>query len=158
MYHVRDARGEELDKLARISERVLKEAPTYTGMRFDLDKTANMIAGAILKQKGWFLRVIARDGDNEPVGGLICVCVDSTFGPDKIAYDITIMLDQEHRGKCLKQLIQIIEEYKAWAIAEGAKVVKMGVSSGLSVDGASMFFERLGFARIGAMHGFVVGE
>lgn len=156
MYTVRDAVDREVFKLVKISERVLKESPVYTLTAFDKEKSANYIYGAIMKQPGWFLRVIANDA-NEPVGGLLCLCTDLIYGPDKVAYDITIMIDEEHRGKCLPQLVQIVNEYKEWALEQGAKIIKFGVSSGINIDHASVFFERMGFARIGAMHGIIVG-
>lgn len=154
-YSVRDAVDMETYDVVDVCERVLQEAPTYSRMRFDRDKVANYVYGAIVKQPTWFLRVIV-DEDNKIVGGICCQCVESMNGPDKVAFDVTIMLDEEHRGKCLKQIIQIVEEYKEWAIAEGAVVIKMGVSSGINMDKASVFFETLGFKRIGAMHGYIV--
>ena len=157
MYSVRDAVDKEVFRLVEISERVLKESPTYTHMKFDSEKAANYIYGAIMKHDGWFLRVIV-DENNVIAGGLICVCEPMAFSPDKVAYDITIMVEEEHRGRCLPQLVQVIEEYKVWAVAQGAKLIKMGVSSGISIDSAAKFFERLGFERIGSMHGFKVGE
>lgn len=155
-YTVRDAHGYEVDKLAAIAGRVLAESPTYTRMEFDHEKTANYIAGAILKQEGWFIRVIADEND-EPVGGLIGACEPVLFGPDKIAYDITMMIDREHRGKCIRQFIQCCEDFREWAIANGAKIVKLGVSSGIKIDSISNVLERLNFARIGGMHAYIVG-
>ncbi len=157
MYSVRDALDKEVFRLAEISERVLKESPTYAHMEFSMEKTANYIYGAIMKHDGWFLRVVV-DEHNEIVGGLIAICEPMIFSNDKVAYDITIMVESDHRGRCLPQLVQVIEEYKTWAISQGAKLIKMGVSSGINIDGAAKFFERLGFERIGSMHGFKVGE
>ncbi len=158
MYFVRDALEIEVFQLTEISEKVLKESPTYTHMSYDREKSANYIYGAIAKQPGWFLRVIVEKASGSIVGGILCYCESTLYGPDKQAYDVTIMLDEEHRGKCLKQVIQIINEYKEWALKEGAKVIKMGVSSGLNIEKASMLFERLGFKHIGAMHAVIVGE
>lgn len=155
-YTVRDAHGYEVDKLAAIAGRVLAEAPTYTRLAFDQDKTANYIAGAILKQDGWFIRVIADEND-EPVGGLIGVCETSLFGPDKIAFDVTMMIDKSHRGKCIRQFIQCCEDFRAWGIESGAKIVKLGVSSGIKIDSIANVLERLGFVRIGGMHAHIVG-
>lgn len=155
-YTVRDAIDTEVYRLTEISERILAEAPTYANMTFDKDKTANYLYGAIVKQPGWFLRVIADEGNNV-VGGLLCYCETSLFGPDKLAYDITIMVGEECRGRCLPQLLQIIGEYKQWATEQGAKVVKFGVSSGINIDKADAFFQLQGFERIGAMYGFKTG-
>lgn len=155
-YAVRDAHGYEVDKLAAIAGRVMDEMPTYTRLAFDHEKTANYIAGAILKQKGWFLRVIV-DETNEPVGGLIGVCEETLFGPDKVAYDVTMMIDKEHRGKCVRAFIQCCEDFRDWGVNEGAKIVKLGVSSGIKIDSVSNVLERLGYIRIGAMHAHIVG-
>lgn len=156
-YIARNPHGYEVDKLSAIAGRVLAESPTYTRLAFDHSKTANYIAGAILKQQGWFIRVIAQGDSDEPVGGLIGVCEETLFGSDKIAYDITMMIDKEHRGKCIRAFVQCCEDFRAWAIADGAKIVKLGVSSGIKIDAISNVLERLGFVRIGGMHAHIVG-
>lgn len=156
MYLVRDALPMEVFRLVEISEKVLSES-TYAHMKFDKEKTANYIFDGIKKRDGWFLRVIVNEDRNEIVGGLLCICEPTLFGPDKVAYDITIMMDEEHRGRCVRQLVQVVDEYKSWAIEQGAKLIKLGVSSGINIDKASLFFEQLGFKRIGAMHGLQVG-
>lgn len=156
MYSVRDALDKEVFTLTDISERILKESPTYAHFTFSKEKTANYLYSAIMKHDGWFLRVIVDESD-QIVGGLICYCEPLVFTDEKIAYDITIMVEKEHRGRCLPQLVQVIDEYKEWAVMQGAKLVKLGVSSGISIDSAAKFFERLGFERIGSMHGFKVG-
>lgn len=154
MYRVRDAIDHEVYKMVEISEIILAESPTYTLMTFDKEKSANYLYGAIVKQPGWFLRVIA-DESNEIVGGMLCYCETSLFGPDKLAYDVTIMIQKEYRGRCLPQIIQIVDEYKKWALNEGAKVIKIGVSSGLNIDKADKFFQMLGFDKIGGMYGYI---
>lgn len=156
-YTVRDARGGDVDKLAAIIGRVLAEAPTYERMTFDHEKTANVIAGCILKQDGWFIRVIADEND-EPVGGIAGFIETSLFGPDKVAQDITMMIDKPYRGRCVREFIRCCCDYRAWAISNGAKIVKLGVSSGMKIDSISAALERLSFIRIGAMHANIVGE
>jgi hypothetical protein len=154
-YYVRDARKEEVFKLAERSRLVLLES-TYAHMAFDANKTANYLYDAILKRPNWFLRVIAEQDTDEVIGGLLCYCEASLFGPDKVAYDITIMITKEHRGKCLRQLIQVIEEYKYWATLQGARIIKIGVSSGINIEKAERFLERIGFTKMGSMHGVVI--
>lgn len=155
-YKVRDAENHEVFRLTEICESVLQESTTYRHMEFSREKTANFIMDGILKRPNTFLRIIV-DEDNKPVGGIMCIIEDCPFGPHKQAYDVTVMIDKEHRGKCLPQLVQIINEYKAWATAEGAKIIKLGISSGLNIDKASDFLERMGFAHIGSSHGYHVG-
>lgn len=157
VYSVRDSRGGDVDKLAAIIGRVLAEAPTYAQLTFDHDKTARCIVNGIMRREGWFLRVIADEND-EPVGGLCGVNFVTEFGPDKVAYDITMMIDKPHRGRCVRQFIQCCEEFRDWAIKDGAKIVKLGISSGMQIDKLSSVLERLEFVRIGATHAYIVGE
>lgn len=154
-YYVRDAEEMEVFGLVEASHEVLRES-VYGHMDLNKEKTANFLMDGILKRPNTFFRCIS-DKNGELVGGMMCVCDTSLFGADKIAYDVTIMVKKEHRGKCLPQLIQIIREYKDWATAEGAKMIKIGVSSGINIDKASSFFERLGFDRVGSMHSARVG-
>lgn len=141
--------------LVQACHRVLQES-VYSHLDFDDDKCGNWLVGAILEQPGWFMRVIA-DEDDTPIGGIVCLNETTLFGKDKVAYDVTIMIAAEHRGKCLRPLLQIIRDYRDWAIADGAKLIKLGVSSGINIDKASVFMERMGFPRIGAMHGMRIG-
>lgn len=155
-YVVRDAHGYEVDKLAAIAGRTLAELPVYLRLAFDHKKTANALAGAIAKQDGWYLRIIADEND-EPVGGIFGGCMESICGPDKIAFDITIMIDKPHRGKCIREFVQCCEDFQEWGIAQGAKVIQIGASSGMKVDSISNMLERIGFVRVGAIHAHVIG-
>ncbi len=154
-YTVRRAQGYDIDKVTEKCRVVLSES-VYSHLDFDHEKCANWLCGVILEQPGWFMRVIV-DEDDEVVGGIVCRNETTLFGKDSVAYDVTIMVAAEHRGKCLRPLLQIIREYRDWAERDGAKLIKMGVSSGINIDKASVFMERMGFPRIGAMHGMRIG-
>lgn len=157
MYIVRDAKKhyQELVQIADVVERVLKEAPTYTNMSFNRKRTMSFTVDAMTRPE-LFIKVIAREEDDVVVGGIICRIEQLVTSDDKQAYDVTIMLDAEHRGRCLKQVVELINAYKTWALKQGAKIIKLGVSSGINIDGAATFFERQGFAQIGSMHAYVM--
>ena len=156
MYQVRDAEMRDVYVLADIIKRVLDESITYSHLTFDRDKTANFLVDGIKKRKGTFLRIIVDETDT-PVGGLMGWVQEPVTSRDIVADDITMMVDVEHRGKCIKQFLQVIMEYKDWAVSENAKLIKIGISSGMKVDSASRFLEKLGFERVGAVHAFRVG-
>lgn len=155
-YRIRDAEPMDVFALVDISAKIMKET-VYAHMTFDKEKTANYLYDAIIKRPGWFLRLISPADSNEIAGGLLCYCEPTLYGPDKLAYDVTVAVAEEHRGRCLRQLIAVIEEYKAWAEKEGAKLIRMGVSSGLNIDKADGFFEKLGFERVGALYAIRLG-
>lgn len=154
-YSVRDARPAEMDAIVAIGKAVHPES-TYAHLAFDAEKTAHLVIGAILRQPGWYLRLVTFD--DIPVGGIIGWCGAEMFSQDKIARDITFMLLPEHRGKCVLQIKQCIEDYKTWAIAvEQAKLVFIGSSSGFSPAGFSRVFAGLGFKITGVLHSIRVG-
>lgn len=158
MYLVRDALEIEVYQLVDLAEAVLKEAPTYTHMEVQKEKCAFFFMKGINKEEQWFLRVICEKDGGAVVGFILAICEPSIFGPDKIAYDVTIMVDEAHRGRCIKQVVQLVYEYKEWALKKGAKVIKMGVSSLINIEKAELFFDKLGFTKIGSQHAIIVGE
>lgn len=157
-YTVREPHNYELDKLVDIVKNGLAESPTYCRLSFDHEKMVQHVASAILKQHGWFIRVIATEDEDEPVGGLMGYSEELVFSTDKIASDIVMVVAKEHRGRCTRAFIQCIEDFRAWALSdEKVKIIKLGVSSGMKIDAVSNVLERLGFVRIGAMHAHLVG-
>lgn len=156
MYYLRDAHDYEVDILTKKAGEVWSEM-VYGHMKFDHEKTANALCGAILKQPGWFLRVIAHRHSEEVVGALLGICEEALCSKDKMATDVTIMVDATHRGHCTRQVIELLQEFRDWGIREDAKIIKIGVSSGINMDKFSLFMEKLGFARVGAIHAMVVG-
>lgn len=155
-YIVRYARPVEVDEIAAIVGRVWDES-IYAPLTFDHEKTANLLVEGILCRPGWFLKVIAEKETNKVVGGLLGRIETILTSPDKVAYDVSMMIDKDHRGKCIKQFISLLDEFALWGAANDAKIIKVGVSSGIKVDSASTFLERLGFKRAGSMHSMVVG-
>lgn len=150
MYVVRDAHVEEVDEIAAIVGEVWNET-IYAPLSFDHNMCANMMMGAILKQSGWFLRIIADRQSGKAVGGLLAWCGLLHCSHDKVAHDVAMMIQLQHRGRCVRQFLQLVEEYKMWALADGAKIVKIGVSSGLKIDAFVELFERVGWKRTGAI-------
>lgn len=149
-YIVRDAREEEVDEITTIIGEILGET-IYSALTFDHDMCANMVMGAILKQSGWFLRLVADEQSDKAVGGLLGWCGQFITSKDKIAHDVAMMIQLQHRGRCIRQFLQVVDEYKTWAHNDGAKIVKIGVSSGLKIDAFVELFERVGWKRTGAI-------
>lgn len=148
-YIVRKPLDIDIEKLTDLGERVHGET-IYSHLAYDRDKVANLIAGAILEQPNWWMRVIALD--RAIVGGMICVAEQALCSSDVITRDVTIMVDKQHRARCLKQLVEMVELYKAWSVEQGAKIIFLGASSGVNVDGASKLFTALGFDYTGVLH------
>lgn len=148
-YIVREARDIDIEKITDLGERVHSET-IYAHIAYDRDKVANLVACGILKQPNWWLRVISLDRDI--VGGMLCIAEPALCSRDVITRDVTIMVDKAHRARCLKQLVEMVELYKAWSIQQGAKIIFLGASSGVNVDGASKLFTALGFDYTGVLH------
>ena len=84
-YSVREPVKWDIFKLAEISERLLKESPTYAPLTFDKKKCENYLFAAMAGEiSDLFMRVIV-DENNEPVGGIICTIETPLYTHDKVA-------------------------------------------------------------------------
>lgn len=150
-YSVRAARMDELLHLVQLGHRMQQESPTFRNMDYDYMKVAEMGAAAIHDSDRLFLRVIV-NSDDVAVGMLLCELQDSYFGKDKVAMDRLLVLEPLHRGHCMRQIQQVIGEYKDWARSNGAKLVMLATTTGIESDKTKMLFEYLDFAQIGTVH------
>lgn len=154
-YHVRNARMDEVPLLVTMGYKLHRESSTFRHMDYDVKKVAELGARAVLDESELFLRVIANKSDDVAVGMFLACMSTSYFGKDRVANDMLIMVEKEHRGHCYYQLQEIAGEYKLWARERGAKVIWLATSTGIETDKTSMLFASLGFPPVGKLHGLI---
>lgn len=154
-YYVRSARMEELEHLVQMGARMHAESSTFRHMDYSFAKVAELGAQAILDESNLFLRVISRKEDDVAVGMFLANMQTSYFGKDRIANDLLVMVEKEHRGHCYYQMQEIAGEYKLWARERGAKIIWLATSTGIETDKTSMLFASLGFPPVGRLHGLI---
>lgn len=155
LYLVREARMDELYHLVEMGDRMHKESSTFRHMNYDYNKVAQLGATAMQDDSELFLRVIARKENDVAVGMFLARIDTSYFGTDRIASDLLIMVEKEHRGHCYYQMQEIAREYKSWARERDAKIIWLATSTGIETDKVSMLFSSLGFPPVGKLHALI---
>ena len=78
----------------------------------------------------------------EVTGALLAVVVPRDFSDTLIACETTLYIRPAHRGG--RTLPRLIEAYKAWARAQGARKAYLGVSTGIHPQRTVRAYEKLG--------------
>jgi GNAT superfamily N-acetyltransferase len=150
-YSMREARTEEAVIVAEFAAMIHAES-SYASMDFDPLK-ATTIASTCIREQHGFCRLIVND---QPVGVLMGFMAPSWFGHDQIAADVIFYIRPEHRGRCLRQVKQIVHEYRDWALQLGAKRIQLATSTHYDIDKTARLYEKLGFPRSGTSHTMLV--
>jgi GNAT superfamily N-acetyltransferase len=149
-YRVRVPEHGEIKYLVSMARR-LHDNSAFRNMDFDEDQVERL-GHMSLENKTMFLRIIEHAPTNVPVGLLLAVLQPSFFGRDLVANDMTLLVEEEHRGKCFDAIKYLTAMYRDWAQTLGAKRVYLGTSTGIDPERARKTFEACGFHQIGTLH------
>ena len=81
----------------------------------------------------------------ECVGFGAFVVNPSFFGHDLTASDLMLYVVPEKRGSTIAH--RIIKKYEEWAISQNVTEISLGISTGISVERTSKFYEALGYRQ-----------
>ena len=143
---IRSATINDLPALLALGERMHGES-RYRVLAFSREKLRTTLQ-MLLTAPGGFLWVAERRGSI--VGGLAAMCAQHWASDDLVATDLALFVAPEHRGGMAVR--PLVEEYRGWARKLGAKLVDLGVSTGLDAERTAGLFDRVGFPRIGTIH------
>ena len=127
------------------------ESPRYSKLEFSAEKMANLFVNLIQREQS-FILVVERD--NILVGMICAIISEHFFSHDLIATDLLIFITPEHRGGALAK--SLINMYIAWAKENGAKLIQLGVSTGIHADRTTKLYESIGLQQCSI--GFEVAE
>lgn len=83
--------------------------------------------------------------DDQCVGFGAFVVNPSFFGHDLTASDLMLYVVPEKRGSTIAH--RIIKKYEEWAISQNVTEISLGISTGISVERTSKFYEALGYRQ-----------
>ncbi len=75
----------------------------------------------------------------------------SFFGPEIVASDVLIYVSPECRGNGIAK--RALTSFKQWATDNGAKMINIGQTTGVTGEEFNALAERLGFRVIGKVYG-----
>lgn len=93
--------------------------------------------------------VFVADRDGVVVGGMAGAIATHWFSDETLAFDYSLFVDPKSRhGITAAKLVAAFEE---WARLRGARMVSMGITTGLHVEQTARFYRALGFEDAGLL-------
>jgi hypothetical protein len=150
-YVVRAPDRTEIRYLVGIGRR-LHDNSKFREMHYDEDRVMILGYTAMDNPNHMFLQVIEDTETEVPVGMLLAGLQQSYFGKDYVANDLLLVIEEEHRGRCMDALRRITALYREWALSRGAKRIYLSSSTGIDPEKTRAAFEACGFHQIGTLH------
>lgn len=124
----------------------MHEESRYRRMKFAPARMAELTARLIAYPDGLVL-VAERDG--KIVGTMLAQISPHWFTDDVIAFEYGVYVLAEHRGSMFGA--HMIRRFTRWAKQHGAKMIDLGITTAITEDRTTAFYERMGFARVGTV-------
>lgn len=143
---VRRAIPADVDRMVAMGQAMHAES-TCAHLNFNAAKFKNLLLSAAASPNR--LALVAASGE-QLHGMLLGYVVEYFFGNDKVASDQLVYVAPNWRGTLAAK--KLITAYRDWAASLGAKEVGLGTTTGVNTERTGRFYERLGFARVGAVY------
>ena len=141
----RDATHDDLDALVEMARLMAAESPRFSRLVFSAEKLRTTLAGVIDSPTGFL--VVAEEEDRL-VGGLAAICAPHWMSDDLVASDLGVFVRPDARG-CAARVRALVQRYVAWADQQGAVLVQLGISTGVSPDRTKSLYELAGMRFAG---------
>ena len=142
---IRPAWRSDIPRLVRLGV-LMHEESRYSRLRLDQEKLANLLASLIDGDHGC---VLVAERDREVVGGIVGVLTEHWCSNDTVATDLALFLAPEARGGMLAA--RLVNGFVAWAKEQGAAMISMGISTGVSVEATGRLYEACGGRQYGTL-------
>ena len=147
---IRKGEAADLPQLLRLSERLRDESLTMSGIPIDLAKLTKVYSRAFDpadERVAIFVYEIA----GEIRGGMLGFIAEYFFSTERFATDLYLYVDPGIRRGLMSGMIarRLFEAYRGWAISEGAREIRICVSTGIALDASHRFFTAMGMTHIG---------
>ena len=136
---IREATLDDIPAIMEMGRSMAQESPRFARLEWSERKVAKLLRTMILAPAA--LVLVADEGGAFFLG----IATEHWMSTDKVAADYAIYVSPERRGSALASAM--IDRYKAWAIEQGAKVITLGISTGVHPERTAVLFERKGFTR-----------
>lgn len=144
MANIRRAGFHDLDALVKMASAMHAESPRFKALDFDSVKTADFIQGLLYDEKRI---VLLAEQDSQITGMMGGFVIAHFFGDDRVACDIGLYVAHEHRGGLTA--LRLVRAFEAWAVAQGAKDIVLGISTEVKAVSTRNLYLRLGYAQSG---------
>lgn len=140
---IRPATIDDIPRIVELGAMLHAESDEYRDIGYDRGKVAETMAGLMQESGVIFLYV----SGGEIIGGLAGALTEFWFSREKIAGDYSLFVHPDHRHGMIA--VKLVLAFHAWAKMLGARQVKMGVTTGIALDGTSNLYQSLGMRHCG---------
>jgi GNAT superfamily N-acetyltransferase len=127
--------------------KAMHQETVYAFLPFDEIKVQNTIQRYLSDPAKYFAGVALYD-EHKVVGVLAGYLTTYPFCDEKLASDQMFFVVPDSRGG--RAAVGLQKAFKAWAKQVGAREIRIGVSSGVSIERANSFLRRLGMTDVGS--------
>jgi GNAT superfamily N-acetyltransferase len=122
---------------------VLHCTSVYRDIAFNRDKVADLMRSLI--NGAGVVFVAERDG--VVVGGMAGGVTAHWFSDELVGFEYSFFVLPEARHGLIAT--KLLLAMKAWCKAKGAKTLRIGITTGINVEGTSRFYRHMGFVDAG---------
>lgn len=144
---IRPATADDLPSLLALGERMHAESPRFSRLRFDADRLRSTLSSLIGSDSGFLW--VAENAAGNLTGGMAAVVVQHWASSDLVATDLALFMDPSARGSLAP--LRLLTRYRQWAAERGAKLIQVGVTTGVDTETTARLYEQLGFSRCGVI-------
>jgi len=139
---IRPATLTDVLQIVEIGE-ALHEESTYRDIPYSSDKVIGLMRSLI--QGGGVVFVAEKDG--QVVGGIAGGVTSHWFSDELTGFEYSFFVLPEHRHGLVA--MKLLLAMKAWCTAKGAKTLRIGITTGINVEGTARFYRHMGFRDAG---------
>lgn len=139
---IRAATHNDIGALLLLSEQMHTESG-YRRYPFAIEKMATLFSGLINGQGCLFVA----EAPTGLVGMMAGYCEESWFTTARVAGEYGVYVAPDARGG--GHAVGLIAAFRDWALEQGADLIQMGITTGITTERTALLYERLGFRRTG---------
>ncbi|HDL7723246.1 TPA: GNAT family N-acetyltransferase [Yersinia enterocolitica] len=147
---IRPATIDDIPALVALGARMHRES-RYVTFSFDEDKCAALAVSLINAEFGVVLVVEESD---QLVGWVAGGIGEQYFSHERMAFEYGVFIAMEHRGGTAGY--RLVKAFIEWAKNHGARVINMGITTGVHEERTGELYQRLGLARTGSLYSLEV--
>lgn len=139
---IRNATHDDIPRILELGAMMHMES-RFSVLKYNAGKVAVMCRHLINTDQ--FSEVVEKDG--VIVGGFIGFVTEHWASSDLIACDCGLFIDPRYRGA--RDGIRLAKRFKEWAIGKGAKMVTLGINTGVNPENTLKMLETCGYEKCG---------
>jgi GNAT superfamily N-acetyltransferase len=144
---IRALNVDDIGPLLEMGQRMHHES-AYAFLPFDFEKVERLIL-SYLDDRETQCGLVAEEG-GVVIGMFAGYLTDYFFCDEKVACDLILYVDREHRGS--SAAVRLIRAFRDWAHERCAREICLGVSTEIDSRTTGRFYEKMGLSHIGGLY------